>query len=465
MNAVVAVSGAQAGAKADIKADIKTGIEADVEAAMAEMPPNILALGGGHDTLPADVEYSLDCEQEYGNISADERAYVELFSENLLRWFHPYTLGGASEFPAEIKRRYAAWRTTAAPGDRMALDWAGISGLRWLFEECAGELSNELISRHEQMGVYTDDVAHALRDIDVATTHAFERLAQSGRQVAARAIEDIDVHGVEVFRSHRGRIEHLYREAEPVLRERRAATQRILRERTEFQIDRASQIVSTMMAARKRTPQTRRREKLARRAMARSFDLLKSVAGEPRAKAWLDGEEVAVAGRKFDFRLRVSDVSRQSYGAVDVFVTDKNSVELAKLCVYVPDTPALDQVAAMVLHVISGNEDEIIRKGNVIRSSEAARDNADFNALKQRSVVAPPAMEYAESARIREFVMPPVRETMAERFDQLVWGQMIGALGSEVGWLETLADRQRDITVPYVYERGSARQPDLVEGS
>ncbi len=93
------------------------------------------------DTLPPDIAYCLDAEVETGGISADERAYVDLFDDDTVGWFEGLAVGGASLFAPTVKARYAAWRRWAGPADRLALDWAGLRGMRWRFDEVAREVA------------------------------------------------------------------------------------------------------------------------------------------------------------------------------------------------------------------------------------------------------------------------------------------------------------------------------------
>ncbi len=173
-----------------------------------------------------------------------------------------------------------------------------------------------------------------------------------------------------------------------------------------------------------------------RRVLRRSYALLESVAGRHRARACLAGEDVTVEGRRFDFRLRVPDPKRTGALAVDVSVTDKDGIELASLCVYNPGTPALDQVVSLILHVVSGEEDAIVRTGNIVRSTEAAYRNPAF--VEVRGAV--PGHfgvidlgEYAAGAVGASRFLPAARAALAEASSG-AWAPLAGLAAAPIPW-------------------------------
>ena len=48
----------------------------------------------------------------------------------------------------------------------------------------------------------------------------------------------------------------------------------------------------------------------------------------------------------------------------------KSDVPVAKLCVYLKDTPVLDQILAISMFIKTGNEEEILRKANFYNLSD-----------------------------------------------------------------------------------------------
>ena len=364
--------------------------------------------------LPPDLGYCLDAEVEWGAITADERAFVDLFDDGAAGWFTGIADDG-TRFASSIKERYAAWRRTASPDDMLALDWAGLRGLRWLFDECAQGIAGSatfrdrlLLTRSEQE-ISAGVLAAAFEDGDGS------RFVKAAEPVVRRAARDVRKWGVERFRAAETRVERLY----PLRREAMLERDWIIREwestrRGETLEGRPD--VASLLVPRKPKVETKRERRRFRKILTRSFSFLRSVAGVENARAWLSGDEVLVEGRRFDFRLRVADLRREGHGALDVFVTDKHGIELAKLCVYNPKTPALDQVVAMILHVVSGEEDRIVATGNVIRSTAAASLNPAF--VEVRGITFREGREIVdlnEPYRLRDEALPRARAALAKR--------------------------------------------------
>jgi hypothetical protein len=320
------------------------------------------------NALPPDIAYCLDAEVEFGGIGGDERAFVDLFDVGTAQWFDALSHspdGGGVRFPDVVRERHAAWRMTAAPSDAMALDWAGLCTMRMILDDVAKGVMSE---SGTDATLTEEDVLALLPGSGEAA-----RLARISAPLVTRCVEDVGRWGVDAFLSSSGQVEGLYRARSAELLRRDAAVRDAVRLRREA--GRGPVNAAPGRAA-------RRTRTLARRALARSRALLENLAGRERATAWLSGDEVTVEGRRFDFRLRVADPHRIGHGALEVSVTDKDGIELASLCVYVPDTPALDQVCALVLHVTSGEEDEILRRANVIRAREAAFAHPAFREVR-----------------------------------------------------------------------------------
>jgi hypothetical protein len=318
----------------------------------------------GHG-LPPDIAYCLDSEVEMGGLGGDDRAYVDLFDRDTVAWFDALSNADGARFPVVVKRRHAEWRLTARAEDAMALDWAGLGGLRWLLDECAYGIASEM--RHAG----TDTLSPAAIAAHLPASADAARIASCAGPIVTRSVEDAGRWGTDAFLAASGRLEGIYRARRGALDERDAAIRAFASAR------RAGSAPPPLDNARIRK-ERRRSTSLGRRVLARSFSFLEGLAGRERARAWLSGDAVTVEGRRFDFRLRVRDLALRDHGALEVSVTDKDGVELAALCVYTPATPALDQVSALLLHVVAGEEDEILRKANVIRSTADAHRNAAF---------------------------------------------------------------------------------------
>ena len=388
--------------------------------------------------LPPDLDYSLDCEQEWGGIGQDDRAFVQLFDQNTLSWFLPLTRGNARAFPDIVKRRHADWRRTAAINDRMALDWGGLKALRWLFDDVVNDFGYDLIYR-QGVGDLPENLTAAVVVMDVQDHPCLRRFTDCAAPILQRSLEDLEIAGRTAFMASRDRLDELYAQQAAAIREKNRRINSALRRYAENSIPQAIRMAEGGVPV--RTIEQKRKEKRLRKAISRSFTLLTSVAGRRTARACIDGEAIAVEGEKFDFRLRVANLRSTAHGAIEVFVTDKDAVELAALCVYIDETPALDQMAALILNVTSGNEDEIIRRANVIRSTQAAAENRHFREIRERvdqlRRQAPPIATAAAPPSGRdtpeEEFLPTVRLKLADEIDRRIWHAATGLLGN---WLE-----------------------------
>lgn len=404
------------------------------------------------DCLPPDIEYCLDAEQETLGIGHDDRAYVDIFDHATFDWFLPLTRGGARAFPEIIKARHDHWRQTAPISDRMALTWGGIDALKWHFDGCVSDVAYQIVHHHGVSDFPDGTEVAYLGKMDISHNASLQRFADGVRPIVARAVQDIGVAGPEAFLAARGSLDALYTGARDRIRTHHRRINELLRNDAERVTNRTRHTFDAARSDRLNTAQ-RRKEKGLRRAIARSYRLLGSIAGAETARACLDGEQISVNGRKFDFRLRVANLRSTAHGAIEVFVTDKDAVELASLCVYIDQTPALDQMAALILDVTAGNEDEIIRRANVIRSTEAATTNVAFRDIRRkverlvRAFPNPSAMgtDIPSSA---EELLPAVECRLAEAVDVAAWRPLIEIFGPEFSWRRFSAD--------------SAAMPDLV---
>jgi hypothetical protein len=73
---------------------------------------------------------------------------------------------------------------------------------------------------------------------------------------------------------------------------------------------------------------------------------------------------------------RNRSVASTGHGALDVRLCTPDGTRLANICVYFDKTPALDQVAALALHLDAGEENAIIDTGNLFNVTPAGAEHA-----------------------------------------------------------------------------------------
>ncbi|WP_456717694.1 MULTISPECIES: hypothetical protein [unclassified Bradyrhizobium] len=406
-------------------------------------PPTALPGGAGStleliDRLPPDLDYSLDSEVEAGALGGDDRAFIDLFDQNTFSWFLPLTRRNGRAFPDIVKKRHQEWRQTASIEDRIALNWGGMKGLRWLFDDVVSDFAYDAIYQQGVGALPDGNLSAVVARMDVSLHPCLGRFTDCAAPIVRRAAEDIEIAGISVYLAGRDRLDNLYAQNGPRIRDRSRRINAMLRQYTEYSVPQAKRLAAG--GAPIRTIEQKRKEKRLRKAINRSYALLSSIAGRQTARACIDGDTIVVDGKKFDFRLRVANLRSTAHGAVEVFVTDKDAVELAALCVYIDQTPALDQMAALILNVTSGNEDEIVRRANIIRSTQAAAENREFRQIRE-SIERPrqimPAMAQKNSVpdrRSPEEFLPEVRRKLAAEIDRTIWKPMAGLLACE--WLQ-----------------------------
>lgn len=104
-----------------------------------------------------------------------------------------------------------------------------------------------------------------------------------------------------------------------------------------------------------------------RRALTRAAALAASVVGEEKVRCFVAGHAVEIEGDAMilEAQPRGSLARHTGHGQLDIAIKRKDGELLGKLCVYFEKTAALDQLAALALHVGAGDEHEILSKGNL----------------------------------------------------------------------------------------------------
>ncbi len=373
-------------------------------------------------------------------VAADDRSFADYKDVPAHEWFVRPTHDGLNDFAALVRSRHAAWRSTASVEDLLCVAWDGLQGVPNDAGEAVLGMACEVA-----VGCAAADGSPADAATVCLSMPSCERFLSLNGPVLDRAQRLVTGHGARAFLEARS----------AVMEHRRVRINRILADLNEEMENRLAEalrwvgvegdLVRQLCDAADADggrPRVRRARspnaKAARRAMARSFDLLRSVAGRDRARAWISGDEVVVEGRDLDFRVRVADATLRGHGAVDVSVTDKDRVELASLCVYAPHTPALDQVASLVLHVMAGEEAAVVAAANLIETREAADANAAFMAARAMATnrpapsrVGPPRTTLDDLA---DLVRPAVRDALRGHVTTR-WAPLVDALGGGLGWI------------------------------
>ena len=302
--------------------------------------------------LPADMMYSLDSCVEAGDMTADVHAYITLLDPDPLGWYDG--LGGENFIRlmnATARQRMAAWRETADLDERAALTWIGINELPRTLKDSARHCLSEAVSLR---GPALDPVSDLLSNRDFIADNAAPFMP-SMTEIAMRTRDDVRLMGSSAFTEGRHLVAELHRR---------------VGERRMQHIVEAERLEAQNFPQK---PESRSLRKARRKPLAKAMDLLSQIGGRRTAQAFITGDDVIVTGRKFNFRARKGVMTSNGHGAINLTVTDRDNVELVDLCFYFENMPAPDQLAALILHVKAGNEDDIVTTGNTIRTYPAGK--------------------------------------------------------------------------------------------
>lgn len=135
-----------------------------------------------------------------------------------------------------------------------------------------------------------------------------------------------------------------------------------------------------------------------RKIFKRQYKLLGSVIEDKEIHCFLNGKVIELTSERtgitYKFRLdekRLSSVSsfnRTYYHStpylLDIF--DRDQVYLASLCVVIKDTPVLDQLAALILYIRSGEDALVLKTANMHTIGDLERLNAVRQSLELKEI-------------------------------------------------------------------------------
>lgn len=364
--------------------------------------------------LPADVGYILDgaCE------------------EHEILGCHHYAISTYGEVPRldEIMNRERTGR--------------GIRGRRQMTDDiCA--YANEIIAampEHERAWVAVLAHAHARRIVDDYADHLaswnFEDATVGGCAIAFRSCLRMDRDGNPTPKARRKlhspkairRYVRLYdldfllsplavlkllplpnnaSLADGFYREQ----ERRIRERRDAQYAAMARVIDANRAGLKKAPKQIKTESTARKVVKRAAVLASALLGASTVAAFAKGEPVQLSGQNINFEIRAAGkLSSVGHGGIKIMLSDKTGEKLAGLCVYHKDTPALDQLTAFALRIESGEEEEIVKVGNLYQVTPVG---AQHDLLKSRIKKEEPLGFYPD-ARLAGSRSPQFQARMAQ---------------------------------------------------
>lgn len=155
-----------------------------------------------------------------------------------------------------------------------------------------------------------------------------------------------------------------------------------------------------------------------------------SIVGYEAIRQFAAGKPLVLKGRDVHLAVeRQGSMIKAGHGALSIKVTDPSGALMARLCLFFRDTPALDQVTAMALHVEAGIEDELIQAANLMETTDLGRTY--------------PAIANRHKVKAEEQVEEIDRLINAPHFDSTSWQAVrnrCDAYFNETGpiWIERL---------------------------
>lgn len=110
-----------------------------------------------------------------------------------------------------------------------------------------------------------------------------------------------------------------------------------------------------------------------RRVIKRSVKLAEEFIGSKTTRMFIGGEEMQIEGANCTYVLkRRGNSMLQNHGQASLQLHTKTGEPLCSICIYTDKVPILDHVISLLLHIKSGQEDEILTVGNLYNVKKLA---------------------------------------------------------------------------------------------
>lgn len=172
-------------------------------------------------------------------------------------------------------------------------------------------------------------------------------------------------------------------------RERKQALMNIYESETEYSEENKDNKEELSFIAKKMKLGKNKELSYAKKAIKRGLKTLESFVGSNDVRLFNSGDGFIVEAKLFNYRFRKSHTSiikhtmnpLSIHVPYDIIVMTKENLELANLCVYFDETPLIDQLISTVLHLKSGNEEEVLRTGNFFNKKDSFYHNPIINKM------------------------------------------------------------------------------------
>ena len=158
-------------------------------------------------------------------------------------------------------------------------------------------------------------------------------------------------------------------------------------------------------------------KKTHRNPLKRSIKLLTSIIGAEPTRVFINREAIRFEGSLAVYQLTLTGGLHVQHGGatLDIYGKDDPEQKLCRLCIYTPGVPVCDHVASIVMHIRSGQEEDILTIGNAFDVSEAAYQREWLVPYLPKRYVKGEGKAYIECDLDRHFLIPREPEPTAER--------------------------------------------------
>lgn len=114
-----------------------------------------------------------------------------------------------------------------------------------------------------------------------------------------------------------------------------------------------------------------------RRAIKRSVRFLSRLVGQETTRMFVGGQAIRFEGQLANYEVIKTGSLLNGHGGWDalaIYDKDHPDLRLCNLCIATDRVPLLDHVASLVMHIQTGNEEDILRIGNAARIAPEAYD-------------------------------------------------------------------------------------------
>jgi hypothetical protein len=122
--------------------------------------------------------------------------------------------------------------------------------------------------------------------------------------------------------------------------------------------------------------ESREEKRTKRRQTKKAAAIAAAVLGATTVSAFARGEEVVLQGTQIAIGVRHSgSIYRSGHGALQISLLGPEGTRLSSLCMFQEDTPALDQLASIALHIEAGAESDVVGAGNLFATTTSALEH------------------------------------------------------------------------------------------